>query len=81
MKFLKELPITNEEAEKLEKLAVETPAALYGLISTSIDEFAEFFGKSRMYHLIRHLYPMLSDEEKSALASVNALEIKKRANL
>lgn len=79
--FIDQLPLTDEEKNKISSLALtggsfSGPAMLYGLISKSINEFEEYFGKGRTWHLIRHLYPLLSVEEKAILSTINALEIK-----
>lgn len=68
--FLSTLPITDSEKDKINLLSVKTPADLYDLISKATDDFKKYFGEIRTYHLIRHLYPLLSKKERDELVSL-----------
>ena len=68
MDFLNKLPLTDIEKEKLNLLEIGGPAEMYNLIADTIKtdhSFENFFGSERTYHLIRFLWPLLSDEEQA----------------
>lgn len=67
MDYLNQLPLTDEEKELIRALETDTPAALYGLIQLTVEGFEIYFGKERTWHLIRFLYPLLSDQDKKTL--------------
>lgn len=67
MNFLDSLPITQEEKKLIQTLETDSPASLYALIQLAVEGFEDYFGKDRTWHLIRYLYPLLSDEDKKLL--------------
>jgi len=71
MQFLSQLPLTDQEKQFIVSLGAETPVALYGLVRLAIDAFVECFGSDRTYHLIRYLYPLLSEEDRNMFNTIN----------
>ena len=65
--FLDTLPLSEEEKQKLRTLKLRGPDELYDLIGSTIrtdKSFESFFGKERTFHLLRFLYPLVSENTK-----------------
>lgn len=65
--FLDTLPLSESEKIKLRSLRLKGPDELYDLIGATLKtdrSFEDFFGKERTFHLLRFLYPLISEKTK-----------------
>jgi hypothetical protein len=66
-KFLKSLPISEEERQKLAGLGASTPLALLCLRKASSEAFDRHFGADRAAAIAEALEGLLNEEEKERL--------------
>ncbi len=65
--FLKRLPLSAEEKEKLDALAVETPAALASLIQANPNAFEDWFGYERTLDILHSLENLISESDREVI--------------